>query len=112
MSHVCPIVLEVEKHSLLIIATDSYDVQPVSVDSLITSAGERYDFVINADRGGQEKNFWIRIKAIGFCEELEIQQFAVLTYSHEPHFSLAFPEQSTRFPDYWTSFGTGPVRLK
>lgn len=52
MSHVCPAVLEVENHSLLVIASDSYDLQPVAVDSLVSSAGERYDFILNANQSG------------------------------------------------------------
>ena len=50
MSHVCPVILEVEDHSLLVIASDSYDLQPVAVDSLYSTSGERYDFVINANQ--------------------------------------------------------------
>lgn len=52
MSHVCPAVLEIENHSLLIIASDSYDLQPVTVDSLVSTSGERYDFVVNANATG------------------------------------------------------------
>ena len=55
MSHTCPAKLEVESHSMLIIASDSYDVQPVSVDSLITEPGERYDFIINANQPDGER---------------------------------------------------------
>lgn len=54
MSHVCPAQLEIENHSLLIIASDSYDLQPVTVDSLVSTSGERYDFVVNANQTGGE----------------------------------------------------------
>lgn len=54
MSHVCPIVLEIEKHSMTIIASDSFDVQPATIESLISNSGERYDFVINADQSPGE----------------------------------------------------------
>lgn len=33
-----------------VIASDSYDLQPVTVDSLVSTSGERYDFVINANQ--------------------------------------------------------------
>lgn len=46
MSHVCPVVLEIEDHNLQIIASDSHDFEPVTVDSLVSTSGERYDFVI------------------------------------------------------------------
>lgn len=50
MSHVCPALLDIEKHSLQVIASDSYDLQPTSVDTLASTSGERYDFVINANQ--------------------------------------------------------------
>ena len=56
MSHVCPAVLEIENHSLLVIATDSYDLQPVTVDSLVSTSGERYDFVVNASQTGGKRD--------------------------------------------------------
>lgn len=37
-----------------VIASDSYDLQPVTVDSLVSTAGERYDFVINANQPAGE----------------------------------------------------------
>lgn len=61
MSHICPAVLEIEKHSLLIIATDSYDLQPVPVDSLVSTSGERYDFVLNANQTGGKQDLRSRI---------------------------------------------------
>lgn len=56
MSHVCPAVLEVENHSLLMIASDSFPFQPVSVDSFVSTSGERYDFVINANQIGGKRD--------------------------------------------------------
>lgn len=55
MSHICPAVLDVQGHSLQIIASDSFDLQPVTVDTLVSLPGERYDFVINANQtnGGE-----------------------------------------------------------
>lgn len=50
MSHVCPVLLEIQNHSMLIIASDSYDLQPIMIDSLVSTSGERYDFVINANQ--------------------------------------------------------------
>lgn len=60
MSHSCPVSLEVENHKLLVIASDSFDLQPVSVDSLVSTSGERYDFVINANQtGGKFVIYWL-----------------------------------------------------
>lgn len=52
MSHVCPALLEIENHSMRIISSDSFDLQPVEIDSLISLPGERYDFVIDANQTG------------------------------------------------------------
>jgi hypothetical protein len=56
MSHICPAVLEIENHTLLVIASDSYDFQPVMVDSLVSTSGERYDFVVNANQTGGKRD--------------------------------------------------------
>lgn len=50
MSHVCPVQFEIQNHTIQVIASDSFDLQPVTVDSLVSTAGERYDFVINANQ--------------------------------------------------------------
>lgn len=50
MSLVCPAMIEIQNHSMTIIASDSFNLQPVAIDSLIFSSGERYDFVLNANR--------------------------------------------------------------
>lgn len=111
MSHVCPALLEIEKHSLLVIATDGSDVLPVPVDSLYSQPGERYDFVIEANQTGDQ--FLIRVKGVGYCSDLHLQQFAVLTYVDDYEAQtdpgIAFPQGE--FPDYWREFGDGPVSL-
>lgn len=57
MSHVCPTAIEIEHHSLRVIASDSYDLQPVTVEKLISNAGERYDFVVDANQNQGETGF-------------------------------------------------------
>lgn len=57
MSHVCPALFEVQNHKLLIIASDSFDLQPVRVDSFYSGPGERYDFVIDANQTGGKLSF-------------------------------------------------------
>lgn len=49
-SHVCPLELQIANHTLEIIASDSYNLQPISANTLVTTSGERYDFVVNADQ--------------------------------------------------------------
>lgn len=91
-SHVCPLELQVENHTLQIIASDSFNVQPITVNTLVTTSGERYDFVLNADQ--PSANYWIRLRSIGPCEYLNIDQTAVLTY-----LPFAVPETDIAFTD-------------
>lgn len=49
MSHICPTSIEVEKHSLRVIASDSFDLEPADFEKVVSNSGERYDFVINAN---------------------------------------------------------------
>lgn len=89
MSHVCPTSIEVEKHHMKILASDSFDLQPVTVESLISNSGERYDFVINATE--DSGRFWIRVKGLGPCATREMEQFAILAYDEfSPLEDLAF----------------------
>jgi FtsP/CotA-like multicopper oxidase with cupredoxin domain len=55
MSHICPAQLEFEGHSMLIVASDSYDLEPVEIDKLYSTSGERYDFVITANASHGKK---------------------------------------------------------
>jgi FtsP/CotA-like multicopper oxidase with cupredoxin domain len=63
MSHTCPVILEVESHDLLIVASDSFDLEPVTVNSLVSTSGERYDFVINANQaiGGKPSRYFFAL---------------------------------------------------
>lgn len=67
VSHVCPVQLEVENHSLLVIASDSFDLQPVAVDSLVSNSGERYDFVLNANQTGGMWEIYLNVSICHFC---------------------------------------------
>lgn len=60
-SHVCPLQLQIESHSMTIIASDSFPVASRTVDTLISTAGERYDFVLNANHSTNgDMNFEFR----------------------------------------------------
>lgn len=50
MSHVCPIQIEIEGHKMQVISSDSFDLQPVTVDRLILNSGERFDVVVYANQ--------------------------------------------------------------
>ncbi|KAK9889606.1 hypothetical protein WA026_006979 [Henosepilachna vigintioctopunctata] len=78
---VCPAQLSIEGHDMLVIATDGEPVKPVTVNTIISFSGERYDFVINANRSG---SYWIQVRGLGFCGNDRIQQLAILKYSDCP----------------------------
>lgn len=43
-------ILQIENHSMIIIASDSYSLQPQTANTLLSTGGERYDFILNADQ--------------------------------------------------------------
>jgi FtsP/CotA-like multicopper oxidase with cupredoxin domain len=100
INHPCPAILEIENHNLTVIATDSFDVQPATVNSIVISAGERYDFVVNANRNSG--SFLMRVKAIGACA---MQQFAVFSYEPPSVSDLELAAGFKSFPTFTKSFG-------
>lgn len=68
----------IEDHPLLLIAQDGVNNRPISVDTIITGAGERVDFVVNANMSA--KPYWIQVRGLGECSELGVNQLAVLQY--------------------------------
>ncbi|CRK96923.1 CLUMA_CG010348, isoform A, partial [Clunio marinus] len=105
----CPVLLEIEGHKMTVIASDSNDLQPTTVSQLVSNAGERFDFVVNANQSGVD--YWMRFRALGSCEANQIEQYAVLTYRdpNDPQRDLrAYPQNN--FPAYDSSYGDGSVR--
>ncbi|KOX80001.1 Laccase, partial [Melipona quadrifasciata] len=82
-STVCLAELRIEQHELVIIAQDGANVKPKPVDKIITSAGERVDFILTANQ--DVDSYWIQVLGLGECNEtLRIQQFAILQYEGGP----------------------------
>ena len=52
----------IDGHRLIVVATDSYWVEPKEVDYIIIHTGERYDFLLNAT--GNETNYWMRAETL------------------------------------------------
>ncbi|XP_066994431.1 uncharacterized protein [Anabrus simplex] len=75
----CPVQMSVEKHSLLVVASDGASVAPFEVDSIMVNGGERYDIVLNADQ--EVGNYWIRFRGAGTCFASQVHQEAVLHYN-------------------------------
>ncbi|XP_076258209.1 uncharacterized protein LOC143195157 [Rhynchophorus ferrugineus] len=76
----CPIEVSVDNHTIKVISTDGNDVIPVEAESLVTYAGERFDFVLNADQ--PKSLYWIRFRGLMDCDERfnRAHQVAVLEY--------------------------------
>uniref|UniRef100_A0A182QGY0 Plastocyanin-like domain-containing protein n=1 Tax=Anopheles farauti TaxID=69004 RepID=A0A182QGY0_9DIPT len=92
-----------------LIATDGGAVQPKMIDTLISTSGERYDFVLTANQ--KPGTYWVRVRAIGFCNVERREEFAVLSYTDEkdsvPEEELAYPNHS---PPTWDErFPSGTV---
>ncbi|ESO89918.1 hypothetical protein LOTGIDRAFT_124140, partial [Lottia gigantea] len=53
-----PFRISIDNHNITIIASDGYDIEPFTAESLIINPGERYDFYITADQ--PTNNYWVR----------------------------------------------------
>ncbi|XP_054084101.1 uncharacterized protein LOC105219789 [Zeugodacus cucurbitae] len=71
----CPIALSIDNHTLLAIHSDGYDFEPLEVGSIVTYAGERFDFVLNANQ--PIGNYWIRFKGLMDCSDKFTSAFQV-----------------------------------
>ncbi|XP_053957339.1 uncharacterized protein LOC128862702 [Anastrepha ludens] len=71
----CPIAVSIDNHTLTVISSDGYEIEPLEVGSLVTYAGERFDFVLNANQS--IGNYWIRFKGLMDCSEEFTSAFQV-----------------------------------
>ncbi|KAM7364393.1 uncharacterized protein ACRADG_000906 [Cochliomyia hominivorax] len=104
ISHACPFQMQIEKHNLTIIASDSYNVLPRSFDTLVTNSGERYDFILEANH--TKGDFWIRVRGMGVCSINPTESFALLRYeTNEIRDGADLPRPD--FPKYEEHYPTG-----
>jgi hypothetical protein len=89
---------------MTVIATEISYSEPLEIDSLFSMAGERFDFVLNADQ--KAKDYWIRVKTMYPCRDI-VESFAILRYGEDHRIAgeqrIAFssqlpPKQSDKFP--------------
>lgn len=76
----CPIEVSVDNHTIFVISSDGNDFMATKADSVVTYAGERFDFILNAD---QPKGlYWIRFRGLMDCDKrfTSAHQVAVLQY--------------------------------
>ncbi|KYQ58207.1 Laccase-4, partial [Trachymyrmex zeteki] len=80
----CPIEVSVDNHTLNVISSDGRDIESVQAESLVSYAGERFDFIINMDQ--PVDNYWIRFRGLMDCDErfLSAYQVAKLRYEGAP----------------------------
>ncbi|KAL9880339.1 multicopper oxidase 1 isoform 1-T2 [Glossina fuscipes fuscipes] len=80
----CPIQISIDNHTLTAINSDGYDFEAVDVGSIVTYAGERFDFIVNANQ--IIDNYWIRFKGLMDCDERFTSAFqvAILRYDGAP----------------------------
>lgn len=78
----CPIEISIDNHTLIAIATDGYNFEPVEVDTLVSYAGERWDFIVTANQ--PIENYWMRFRGLMDCDErfTSAHQVAVLRYQN------------------------------
>ncbi|XP_016918719.2 uncharacterized protein LOC108001912 [Apis cerana] len=81
-STVCLAELRIEKHKLIIIAQDGENVKPKPVDKIVSSTGERVDFILVANQSVD--SYWIQVRGLGECAETFVQQLAILKYENGP----------------------------
>ena len=80
----CPIELSIDNHTITAIATDGNSVDPKEATFLVTYAGERWDFIVNANQ--EVGNYFIRARGLMDCDERFTSSFqmAVLHYINAP----------------------------
>jgi FtsP/CotA-like multicopper oxidase with cupredoxin domain len=102
--NVCPFLLQIQDHNMTVISSEISYVEPLLIDSLYSMAGERFDFVLNADQ--KPKDYWIRVKTMLPCRDI-VEAFAILRYGEDHKMAgdqrIAFskqlpPVQSDKFP--------------
>ena len=106
--------LSIDSHKLTLIAADGFLIQPIpDLDYIILHAGERYDFVVDANQNSSQ-NYWIRAETleINVTSNTEApfvnfnhQALAVLHYSNAPDPSGAEYENIANNPPDCVSRG-------
>ncbi|XP_043195467.1 laccase-1-like isoform X2 [Amphibalanus amphitrite] len=93
----CPLSVSVDNHTLTVIASDGYNVQPELADSVVVYAGERYDVILTADQ--PPGVYWMKVQGLMDCDERYTlaHQVAVVRYEGAEQ---SVPEQDI---SYWTT---------
>ncbi|GAB0094395.1 Multicopper oxidase [Sergentomyia squamirostris] len=90
----CPMEVSIDNHTMIVIASDGSEIEPLEVDTLVTYAGERFDFVIHTKQ--KPGNYWMRVKGLMDCDDrfTSAHQAAILRYHGAPE------EEPSECPQY------------
>ncbi|XP_017757142.1 PREDICTED: laccase-4-like isoform X2 [Eufriesea mexicana] len=97
----CPIELSIDNHTMNIISTDGRDIEPVKAESLVSYAGERFDFIVETNQNVD--NFWIRFRGLMDCDErfTKAYQIAILRYEgameEDPNGTVTYEREFNNF---------------
>ncbi|XP_054289636.1 uncharacterized protein LOC129004939 [Macrosteles quadrilineatus] len=94
----CPYRFTIQDHKLLAVGIDRNPIKPLEFDSVILSAGERYDVVVEADQ--PVGAYFIFVEGLGNCDPFS--QVAVLRYEGAPSrpsvpLRVAFPDTAAGY---------------
>lgn len=79
-SNVCQFIIKIENHNITVISVDGASIEPVTVNTLHFTSGERFDFIVETDK--KPRDYSIQAKGHGLCQGF--QGVAVLRYGDEP----------------------------
>ncbi|XP_030837936.1 laccase-4-like [Strongylocentrotus purpuratus] len=74
----CPMEISISNHQLFTIASDGSPIDAITVDGIVVSGGERYDFVVSADK--PIGNYAIQVRGVDGSECEGIEEVAILRY--------------------------------
>lgn len=93
----CPIVVNVEGHSLTVIASDGNPLVPVNASSVVVYPGERWDVVLAAEHG-KSGYYWMSFFGGVDCVETKAHQYALLQYEDGTEGSTMLGPATTQDP--------------
>ena len=97
----CPIQFSIDEHNMTIIATDGKPVESVVVQSIVIYAGERFDFILEANQPAT-RNYWIKAKGFADCSNYKCSQLAILSYEDGGQDENASPTAGIQVNDNMT----------
>ncbi|XP_033225671.1 laccase-1 [Belonocnema kinseyi] len=76
----CPIQMTIDNHTFYVVSSDGNDIEPIEAQSLVTYAGERYDFIVEMNQ--EVGNYWMHFRGLLDCGEsfTKAYQVAILHY--------------------------------